>query len=310
MSGPEPRAGVLVEERLAEYSLYLGQLVHPDNLGQVAELAVEHVAREVGVYLGGVAVAEGVVEHTHGVERYGYDVGGLGREEAVPYVAVAPDLEVAQVGLLAPLADGFGDGLEHLVVGVGTAALRVEGDADHGRLDGAQLLEDGGHVTLTVGLLGEDVTGVEAQAEVMHVLVLDAEESPYQFFLELADHTLEQADVSGHLLAVVAVAGLVDHVENLGTQFLFVLHTVDFDEVAYQTVRAASLALFFVSGSNVDQRVVDVFLPFEFPSLGEEVGIVCHLDSACIEETYGLVQGVDKEVVGHGVEAGGHYREV
>ena len=51
MSGPEPRAGVLVEERLAEYALYFGELVYPDDLGQVAELAVEHVAREVGVYL-------------------------------------------------------------------------------------------------------------------------------------------------------------------------------------------------------------------------------------------------------------------
>ena len=140
----------------------------------------------------------------------------------------------------------------------------------------------------------------------MHVLVSDAEESPYQFLFELADHAFEQPDVSRHLLSVITSAGLFDHIYDFLAQLFWILHPVYFNEVPYQSVSPSSLTFVGITGGYVDEEVVDVLLAFFLPAVFEEVRVPGHLYAALVQKTERLLKGVDEELVGDGIETGCH----
>ncbi len=143
MRGADERVGVLVEEVLPEDELHVLVVLHPDLLCQLTEGTIEVGVGKLRLDLGQVAVLEGLLEDGEGVERDGHVDVGLGGMEGRPDVAVADDPQVLEVGLFAPQPDGLGDALHDLVVRVGALSLRVDGDADDGGLDGAELVEDG-----------------------------------------------------------------------------------------------------------------------------------------------------------------------
>ena len=151
MGGADQGMGVLVEEVLPEDELYVFVLLRPDLLRQFAEGTVEVGVGKLRLDLGQIAVLEGLLEHSHGVERHRHVHVGFGRMIGRPNVTVTEDAQLAQVFLLVPEPDGLGDGFHHLVMGLGRQAHRVHGHGDDGRMDGTELGEDGFYIALAVG---------------------------------------------------------------------------------------------------------------------------------------------------------------
>lgn len=195
-------------------------------------------------------------------------------------------------------------------MGVGAASLGIEGEADDGRADGAQLFEHRHDVAVESRLLGEDVAGVEAEAKVVDAVVFDAEESPDHLFLELAYHALEQTYFSRHLFAGVAGAGLGYDLAQLGFQRVDAVDAPNLDEIAHEAVGEAAAPLVGVARGDVDQAVVGVLAAFEFIAFLEEIWVAEHFDAPLFDKTQRIGQGVYKEVIGDGVEARGHDGEV
>jgi len=115
--------------------------------------------------------------------------------KAEPDVPVSPYLDVVFAALLLIDLQGLGQGLQHLVMGIGSAPLRIEGEGDHGGLDLLDQIQHRHHIAVFLRILGKDLTLVKAEAKVVDVARIEAEVAPFEVRFPLTDHPLELLDV-------------------------------------------------------------------------------------------------------------------
>jgi hypothetical protein len=184
--------------------------------------------------LGNEGIAEGALLEREHVQRDRYEDIRLAGVEAIPDVSVAENPQVPAAGSFLVEADGLGNGLQHLVVGVRSTGLGVQSQGDHIRVDLLKQLQHGGHIPGDRRFLCEDFAGVEAQAQVAYRFTAPAEIAPEAVRLPLPAHPLQPLDVGQVLLPRVLGFEIADQLFDSVLEALAILLFVQFHHVSVQ----------------------------------------------------------------------------